>query len=345
MEGRPLKAPNEIVPFSEIDYGNGDKIVSSPKYDGNRGMIILGSLFSSSMKEPRNHKVHEFMEPLADLSSQDALVFDYEIYAPSISHHAELSGIINSDGHFLPDDFRAYVFDCADYESWENECYNTPYRDRLQRMEAYLGCLCAEYKDRFVIVEQRPCKSADHAGELFTHDLREGYEGSMLRSLDIRREGQKLKGGWWKHGRATLKQEIIWKQKLFLTVDGVITAVHQRRTLKPDWPRSYNQSGHLIRPLEKEAYVLTDMVGAFEVAFKTADGKVSFTEIGFGKGFDLFWRKGAWYTYKAHPEEFVGKWVEFEHQPHGAMEDGKLRIGRLKRFRPDLEGPINGSPD
>lgn len=340
---KPLKAPNDIPQFDSLAYGAGGNIVSSPKLDGNRGLCIAGSLVSSSMKEPRNRELYQLMDALITMSKRAGLVFDYEIYSPSASHHAELSGIINSYDLPLPEDTKIYLFDCMAFDHFENECRSMPYRQRISLLDStiqHVTCSTEWHPDLypqgcpFVVLPQRPVIDAEHAEALFKQDLEDGYEGSMLRTLDIWMEKNRLRGGWYKHGRATTSERIIWKQKFFATLDGSITKVIQRRIMKEDWPRSYNASGHLIRPLEKDAYTLTDMVGAFEVAYQDpATNELLTTEIGFGKGFDHLWRTKAWHVRDA----FVGRWVEFAHQPHGAQEGGKARIGRLIRFREDLD--------
>ncbi len=63
----------------------------------------------------------------------------------------------------------------------------------------------------------------------------------------------------------------------------------------------------------------------------------------FGKGFDLDWRREAWKLYQKDPFTLLGRAVEILHMPHGAMKDGRLRGGRLVRFRDDITPPVEGA--
>lgn len=352
--GKVLKASNEILPFDHplLDYQTG--IVSSPKKDGNRGLCICGSLYTSSMKLPRNPEIHNWLAPLAEYCERNSLVMDYEIYDTAASHHSVISGLINSDGYPVPDTYRAYVFDAAPAEAWENECRDYAYAERIElykRSLADLGRIGAATEEtpalgRYVALPQRSVCSAAEAQQLFLQDLENGDEGSMLRSLYISQDGNRFYGGWYKHGRATNNQRIMWKHKLFETADGVIIAVDRRRKMREDWPREYAATGRLIRPLTKDAYELDNKVGAFTVS--TVDektGNTVETELMFGKGgFNHLWLEKAWDDYCRDPYTLVGRVVEFRHMPHGAKEGGKRRIGQVLRFRDDLTPEDVGLP-
>ncbi len=333
---KPLKASNDILPLDSPVYCWSQGIVSSPKVDGNRQLCICGDLCSSSMKTPRNDELLILLAPIIEFCQSRSLVLDYELWSPSQSHHASTSGDINSYNNPLPPDLGAYIFDVAPFDAWQDECRSVPYRDRMHQMETEVRPQLIHEDNPFVILPQRPVLSAEEAHALFILDLEDGYEGSMLRTLDIWWDGSRIRGGFYKHGRATNTQQTIWKQKLYVTLDGVITKVLQRRALREDWPRTRDSNGLLVRPLEKEAYTLTDMIGAFEVLVTREDNTTYLTEIGFRKGFDLEWRRQAWHQYLADPRTFIGRWAEFLHMPYGAMEGGAARGGGLTRFRDDL---------
>lgn len=332
---RVLKAPNELLTPQQIwESSQRSGLVSSRKYDGNRGICIAGQLLSSSMKEPRNSGLHTWLEPLKAYCEKESLVLDFEIFSPSQEHHAETSGVINSFDMDLPDDIVCMVFDGAPVSLWEDECVEKPYRERIPVYEKAVKDIGMS---NVLPVAQRIVSSEDELVTLFGSDLQEGLEGSMVRCLDIWYEGSRIRGGFYKHGRATTSQCVIWKQKQYLTLDGVIIGVQQRRMLRPDWPRTRDSNGLLVRPLEKEAYVYTESVGALVVAVRKDDDTWYLTEIGFGKGFDLPYRELLWAMYRGDPASLYGRWVEFLHMPHGAKSEGKARAGRLKRFRDDLE--------
>lgn len=333
--GKPLKAANTLLPLDSplIRYDKG--VVSSRKIDGNRLLVIRGRTYSSSMKEQRNDDVRRLLAPLLQLSIDEDMVFDGELFDPDQTHHAATSGLINSYDTPLTPTTALYVFDGAPFLAWEERCLDFPFRSRIP---LYTSAVHGLAHPRIIPMEQRPVANAEEAITLFNRDVADGFEGSMLRCLDIWQEGSRNRGGWYKHGRATNNEAIMWKAKVYVTVDARITEVLQRRLLRDDWPREYDQWGHLKRPLEKDAYTFTDMVGGFVVEYQDeSTGQPTRCEIGFRKGFDFEWRRAAWHSYVANPSSLIGKHVEFMLMPHGAKPGGLARVGGLVRFRPDLD--------
>lgn len=256
-----------------------------------------------------------------------------EVWSPTQSHHGDLSGIINSYDQDLPEDLLCSIFDGMPLADYDDSCKHFPYCARIFWYMERIKALGIPYIQS---LPQRPVLTPEEATEVFAQDVLDGEEGSMLRTGGIWQTGNKLYGGWYKKGRATNNQCIIWKQKIYLTVDGYIIGVQQRRILRADWPRKYDADGHLIRPLEKDAYELTDMVGAFVVRVPKEDGTYVDTEVGFRKGFDHAWRREAWHRYVADPTSLLGQYIEFKHMPYGAKEGGRMRAGGIVRFRGDI---------
>lgn len=330
--GKPLKASNDVLPLNHPDIPYPRGMVSSPKIDGNRGMAICGRLLSSSGKEPRNERFHRRFAALRGFVAKYDIMLDYEVYAPSLAHHAELSGVLNSYDQPLPDDLALYVFDGCFRNQYLNQCQDTPFRQRIDMYHSFVVAL--DDPSVRAVTQRRVC-DAQHASDLFNQDIANGLEGSMLRALDIWAGQRGPCGGWYKHGRATNKQGIIYKAKLYATHDGRITEVVQRRELKPDYPRERNEFGDLKGTYPNDAYTLIEEAGAFRVEYD--DPKTGQTQsclLGWGKGFPRLDRVGFW----RERDNLLGKWVEFSHMPHGAASGGKARHGRLIRFREDLEG-------
>lgn len=330
-----LKAPNEIPAFDDprIHYGRG--VVASTKLDGNRGICIDGCLYTSSMKTPRNVHLQAMLMEMQRMSALEDKVFDYEIWSPSCTHHAEIAGWINSYDQLPPyRDVAAYVFDVMPTLNYYGECRECPYGLRLEK---YVNRISEGRLGPHVIpLPQTMVYNAEELRGLFQARIAEGSEGLIVRHTAIWREGGKVRGGWYKHGRATLNDCIIYKFKHFETLDGVILEVIQRRMLRPDWPRTYNADGSLHRPLEKAAYMMADMVGAFRMRVVLPGSETEvITEVAFGPGFDHAWRAEMW---KIAPT-LVGRYAEVEYMPHGGLAGvgGALRIGRFIRFREDLD--------
>lgn len=327
QKGKPLKAPNEVIPFDDrrIRYNLG--MVSSPKLDGNRGLCIGPRLFTSSMKAPRNDRVWDFLEPLLNLATDSGLVFDYELYDPAATHHAQLSGTINSFDNKLPPTLQCCIFDTMRIDEFYTEATSKPFAVRLREYQMRIARLHQRYpstKTSIIALPQRTVSTPKEAQELFERDLADGYEGSMLRATEIDKDANKLLGGWYKHGRATIQQSIIFKFKQFATVDAIIIDVHQRRKNV-----SSDATGNVT-------FELTDAIGALEVAYQDDQNNNHVTTIGFGKGFNLATRRKWWTRYCDDPTFLIGKRIEFTHMPHGAQQDGRCRHGMLKRFREDI---------
>lgn len=336
MSGRPLKAPNRVLNVdgrsmeSLFDLG----LVSSPKKDGNRGLCINGVLYTSSMKYPLNRRLHEWMMPLIEYSTKHSFMFDYELYDPEASHHGALSGTINSYANPLPESMGCYLFDACPTDEWVRECADLPYSERIHMYHS----VAEKMPNRFITLTQRTVESVDEIQSLFQQDLANGDEGSMIRTTHIDERGGSLVGGWYKHGRATPNQCIIWKLKNYVTLDGIIVGVEQRRKLMEGVDRTFNpRTGLAENRYGQDCYGLDDAVGSFVVKYQDDDGNVSSSKIGFGVGFPIEDRRRMWQEYTDVPESLLGRWVEFTHMPHGALSGGQLRIGRLIRFRDDLE--------
>ncbi len=332
---KPMKAPNKVVAHDHksIPYDRG--LVDSPKLDGNRGRIINGDLFTSTTKHPRNRRVYEFMVPLLEVAKRKSLFFDFEIYDPAASHHAALSGIINSYAMPLPETTVCAVFDCAPMRDFQDNCLHLPFSERLHMYNAELGQLSIP---EFIAIPQVPVADAAEAKALYEKHREQGLEGSMLRALHIHEDknGKPL-GGWYKFGRATPAQGMIFKFKEFVPVDGIIVGVIQMRKLKDGLERQYAADGSLARPQTHESFTVTDAVGALTFKWIDEDGNEWCTDIGFGKGFSIKDRQKMWHDYQLDPATLIGKWGEVLHMPHGGKIGGGMRHGRLKRFRPDKD--------
>jgi hypothetical protein len=230
------------------------------------------------------------------------------------------------------------VFDGMPLKDYYESAVYTPYGVRIHLYHAAV----AKLKDaRIQAVPQERMINASQLRHHFEKNIAAGLEGSIARSTEIDgdvtdlRRG--LKGGWYKHGRATVNQSIIWKIKAYETLDGRIIGIQQRRQLRADVPRTYNAAGHLQKVHAKSAYEPIESVGAFEVEYlDPATRERSTSQVNFGPGFALFERELLWMK----RDTLIGKWVEFKHMPHGAKKDGGLRIGQLLRFRDDLSGAL-----
>lgn len=353
-----LLAPHELPEL--FDPGlktsvlwNENEFVSSPKMNGNRALCVLGSLNTRGMKMHNNVHLPDMMEPLQQLASEMGWVIDMEICDPTSAHHGQLSGVLESYHRPIPDEAKVYIFDAMPEEDWRDQCIDLPFEDRILMAQQFVDILS---NDRFVMLPQRPVSSGEEALELFAQDVEAGEEGSMLRTTKILSTSRssarsKVIGGYYKHGRATSLQQVIWKLKNNFTVDGQIVEVIQRRRLREGIERTTDAFGKMERVHSLDAYELDEMVGSFKVAVNLAQISSELadkypnchvvTEVVFGRGFPLESRRTLWETHvQSNEYDLIGRWVEIQHTPHGAKSisrGGTLKGAKLLRFRPDRE--------
>lgn len=319
-----LKAPNVIYAPEKLPFHL--HLVASRKKDGVRCLIIDGVVYSAQMKHFRNRNLPDLLESAIERSRTNRITYDMELCDPTGAHHAIVAGALNSHSDPLRH-LVAYVFDSCTSSDFRANCACCPYSVRIPDYMSECSVLNRIDRRRtgrstfdtvfefYIPLEQIPVADAAEVRAIYEMFLKEGDEGAIIRATEIQDGPRGLIGGYYKHGRATFGQSIIFKMKPFETADGIITDVIERMT--QDTPR---------RP--------TGMVGAFEVTY-SYKGSIPYTcHIGFAKGFDHAARMAIWKT----RHELLGKWCEFTHMAYGAKLDGGLRHGRFVRLRPDKEG-------
>lgn len=324
---KPLKASNDIIPLDSplIPWHLG--MVSSPKLDGNRLLCIAGSLHTASWKAPRNERLLSFLGGMIDLASDKQLFFDMELYDRDASHHATLSGKLNSYRDPLPGSVRAYVFDAGTMEVFDQQCEFCPFEARIPLYKYWVELISDL---NIIALEQRSIANAEQAQQLFEQDIENGFEGSMLRATKIQYTPRgDMIGGYYKHGRATNNQGIIFKIKNWAKSIGTIVNVHPRMQLRPHIERGErDELGRLTRPPKNSAnYEPTECLGSMSVTVEDKWGTIGDTfNIGFSKGFPIEKRRAMW------GQQLIGRRVEFKHMKHGSKDSGHARMGQLVRF-------------
>lgn len=314
-----LLAPNEQPVWADI-FKQHPRWFASTKFDGNRCFIAGGSIYTRSMKPFPNRHLPKFLKRLVDLSRIQEYAFDMELYDKTLPHHAAHTSIFNAIDTPIPDTMGVYVFDAFSLEDWRRKCDRCPFRMRVETYTDIIDAFRSQGEKHYHAVKQVEVASVEELQRLFAMKVDKGYEGLMVRHPD----------GEYKHGRATLKQAMIFKMKPFETHDVLVVDVIQRRKLKEGIERKRDVRGYMERVHAKDAYDLDDNVGTIRVRFKNGTE----SEVNFGKGWSLERRRTeVWQPFKAKKSNIVGKVVEIKHMTVGA-KDG-VRIGTLVRFRPD----------
>lgn len=332
--GKVLKFPSELATSQTVDWSLRPLI--SPKLDGNRCLIINGVAYTSAMRVYSNPHVASLLTPLLEMSLREQLFWDLEIYDPSGSHHAALSGALNSYTDPLPSTTSMYVFDGGPTAAFSEQCVSLPFYERA----LFVANRLPTGLSNLICVPQHEVSSWSEVECYNENFLSLGYEGSIVRAGDIERDGRSFVGGWYKHGRATVNQRIGHKLKQYLTFEGIIIDVVQGTKLDTEAmardgvERERSADGSLSRNGLQRYQALDEIAGAFLVEWIGLDGKKQTTEIGFARGFDHQHRRSIW----SGRQRLIGSWCEFKAMPHGAKSDGGARHGKYVRPRPDLHG-------
>jgi len=305
---KPMKAPSNSATLDELKamvY----PLACSPKLDGIRGVVTAGGVLSNSLK------------PLGNLYMQDQL-----------AHHS----LIGMDGELivglphrnllLPDDdvfnrtsgairraegnppFIFYLFDnFLDKQlSYENR-----WLKKMQTTSEYF-----RNHPHVRVLEQRLCHSWEEALAYEESLLELGYEGMMPRSL----------AGYYKEGRATVKEGLILKRKPLAQDEAVVVDLFEQQQNNNE--KGVNELGHSFRSSHKENKEGKGTLGG--VVLKSPRWNTPFN-CGTIIGGTQEWRQEMW----DHPERIMGKIMTYVYQEYGSID--KPRQPRAKAEFRDLE--------
>lgn len=368
----PLKFPSTLAPLDEpdaIDWGL--MWCATPKIDGDRCLIIGGTAYTSSMRKQPNSQLSVALWPLLELSRQLDVWFDLELHNPRAESHAELHGALAARDCPL-DGLEAMVFDGGKSVWFEEGSLGMSYGSRR---DLVLGLLTRSLsvirglptlhvafidgrspsswyeitpedsslgiaKITFPMAEMIPGPST--ARSYYEKALACGYEGAILRSLLVEHGDGRPRGGFYKCGRATVKQQIGFKMKPFETVDGRIIEVIQGTELDPNAmigvDRSRSPDGSLSRNGLQGNRRTVERVGALQVEWME-NGEKRTSKVGFARGFTHADRARMWLD----REQLLGQWCEFELMSYGEKAGAGARHGRFKRLRHDKQGELEAS--
>lgn len=208
----------------------------SPKYDGRRAIIVDGVVYSKNMKPIPNPFVQDKLGGRPELNGLDGELI---VGSPTFNKGrdtvlARSAQVTRKSGE---PDFKFYVFDRA-----------LPDRDFGYRNESARN-LCNRFPRYLTLVEQVPVQTLAQLKTQEAKYLKEGYEGIMLR------------GPWsyYKEGRATPKEDSLWKFKRFSDGEFRITGVEEGHRNENEATTS--ETGLSKRSTRKEGKVSNGLVG------------------------------------------------------------------------------------
>lgn len=233
-------------------------VLTSPKYDGVRALIVNGVVLSRAMKAiPNRYVQHTF--GLQELDGYDGELIIGPPTAEGVFNRTS-SGVMRHDGS---PDVRFYVFDNI-------AAHKSSLADRLTTI-----------KPRHKLMQVVQYKRADCLEDLMRHEeeaVQEGYEGLIIRAPDH----------VYKFGRSTSTEGGMLKIKRFSDSEARVIAM--TRLYHNNNPRFYNELGGLSRSHRQEGKIPTLMMGSL-VVFDLVTG----VEFDIGTGFTekdrlKFWR-------------------------------------------------------
>ena len=293
---KPLKGANDSVDINALKY----PLLGSAKRDGVRLIFKHGELLSSHLKPVPNIQLHRRFAEIADYSKHRNVILDGEIFDEDISFYDTVSIFRSQDKECSP----GLLFHC--FDAVFNEEFNKPF---IERYEDYLTIKLP----CFYAVKQIGLNNAEEAKILFDDVMKLGRrDGIILRSAN----------GIYKFGRATNKENIIFKVKPYVTLDGRIISVCQATEVNPNAEKTTNEMGYSVTSKKKADRILIERASAFVVMYKGKELKVSLamtdeeeTEV---------WK---------NQKKYLGRWIEYKGMLEGSKDVPKHCI-RL-RFRDD----------
>jgi len=263
--------------------GNGIKypVLGSPKLDGIRCPIVGGVAMSRTMKPIRNAWVQELFGQTI-LSGLDGELIVGEATAKD-AFRVTTSGVMSGDG---APDVKYHVFD--HWAAWGG------FAARLKA-----ATILAEGHPHITVVPHTLCFNKDELLALDAKHLAEGYEGTMIRSLE----------GAYKQGRSTLREGGLLKLKWFTDAEAIVIGYVEK--MHNGNAAFLDERGYTKRSSHQENKWGVGTLGALCVRDLTSG-----VEFEVGTGFDDALRATLWRERSA----LSGRIVKYKFFPTGIKE-------------------------
>jgi len=298
---KPMLAPNEKVDLSAVKF----PLLASTKLDGIRCIFYKGQILSRSLKQIQCQQLRERLEPIRQFSELNQVIFDGEIYSPKLTFQQITHFTMTRDlgDEELPEHLRFYCFDMLDG-------FDRPFELRNDVMEGTIGL----YNHIAYPVEQREVNSAKEVEIYFEEVLSQGYEGLILRDPK----------SFYKFGRGTIREAIIFKVKPFVTFDAKITGVVQSTEVNDDAEKKTNELGRSVTSKKIGERHTIEKASAFWVDYEGKPLKVVLAMTDPEK-------VAVW----ANRASLIGKTIEYKGMKIGMKDGGVPRHPVYLRMRDD----------
>lgn len=299
----PILAPNQQPNLDELVY----PLIASNKIDGLRMVVKDGKLLARSLKPIMNVNLQKRFNFLAEWSQKNNTILDGELYSPSISF-PELSGMCRGFENNLIDDLKFYCFDRIISENFDE-----PYNKREKGIQPILDLFNPEFITK---VKSYLVTNPQEVKDLFEKVIADKFEGLILRSLD----------GRYKFGRATLKENLMYKCKPFESFDSQITGVVQSTEVDEGVEKKINELGRSVTSKRVSERHTIEKASAFWVDYEGKPLKVVLAMLDPEK-------VAVW----INKDSLIGKWIEFKAMKIGMKAGGLPRHPIMLRYRTDKD--------
>jgi len=282
-------------------------LLGSQKLDGIRALVHDGILVSRKFKNIPNHYLRNKFSSLPEGIDGELLWHDLgaEYVLPEDEgrniFQKTSSRVMSEDGE--PKDIFYEIFD------YVKDDIAKPYQDRMKDLEEIAKTLDME---RIHLVLPRTISNKEEMDIFEAEAIADGFEGIMLRTPT----------GPYKCGRATPKEQYLFKVKQFVDAEAKITGFEEG-------DKNLNEKvkdalGHSKRSSAKDGKIPSGSLGKIIAEdLKTGQQIV----VGSGTGLTLALRQEIW----NNQDKYLGKIIVYKYQPYGT--DESPRFPGFKGFR------------
>lgn len=281
---RPMLA--DTAEFDKLRF----PIAIQPKYDGIRCIMHDGKAYSRSLKLIPNRHIQEFAAMCPWMHGLDG---EWIVGSPQDNdvYNRTHRFVMTEDTETFHLDATFYVFDIATKEK-------IPYTKRLYEAGQRIRNEAA-----FGRVQTSPvgfCHSKEEVEKFVARLIEDGYEGAILRDPD----------GFYKEGRATVKQGQLLKVKQWVDTEGVV--VDTEPLFINNNEAKTNELGRTSRSTHKENQQQVDTLGAIVLTLPW-NGETATVKV--GTGFTAQQRQEIWNM----RDKLPGQIVKFKYIPFGSL--------------------------
>lgn len=294
----PMLAPNEIPTPDQMKF----PLLGSLKLDGMRCIVHDGTLYSRTWKPIPNPMLLELLKDILQFSKDEHFVYDGELYSPKCNFQEVIGALRRSYGD-LPAGTAYFMFDHMTVTQWDKgnaPLYQARYDELVQHK--FPGT---------VVLKQTLYSSWEEVEPAFNAIVESGGEGMILRSPK----------GVYKHGRCTIRENNMFKMKLFDEQDAKIVGVEQGTENIGE--RVLNAFGRHETTAKKDDRKLIEALGAFVVVNEAG------VEFSIGSGYTALQRAEYWKNRK----KLIGTWLKYKSVTVGVKD--KPRFPVFLGFRDD----------